>query len=231
MRPVYTLGDIHGNFEMIFKWIAKYDIKDSIIIQVGDFGRGFQSNEEDRLKRLNDKLIKENIILYAIRGNHDDPFFFDSDGVTSELSNIFLLRDYVVLDLDGRKILCVGGAISIDRKVRTLNSSYWVDENFVLDVDKLETYKDIDYVITHSAPTFCPPVEFTDIVYSYCSIDPGLYQELPRERHDIKIMYDVLKKNNKILKWYYGHYHFSDIFKYEDTDFILLNINEFKEII
>ncbi len=40
-KPIYLLGDIHGKWDIINNWIDKFEIKDSYIIQVGDFGIGF----------------------------------------------------------------------------------------------------------------------------------------------------------------------------------------------
>jgi hypothetical protein len=40
MRIMY-LGDLHGNFNLINQYLKRFDIKDAYIIQVGDFGVGF----------------------------------------------------------------------------------------------------------------------------------------------------------------------------------------------
>ena len=40
MRILY-LGDTHGNFNLINQYLKRFDIKNAYIIQVGDFGVGF----------------------------------------------------------------------------------------------------------------------------------------------------------------------------------------------
>jgi hypothetical protein len=51
-----------------------------------------------------------------IRGNHDDPYYFNNK--VFSYSNVELLEDYTILTVGNDNILCVGGAISIDRLYR-----------------------------------------------------------------------------------------------------------------
>ena len=80
MRLMY-LGDIHGNFNIISQYVTRFDIRDAYIIQVGDFGVGFKTlvKEKRQLDDINTALIKRNVIVYAIRGNHDQPSYFEND--------------------------------------------------------------------------------------------------------------------------------------------------------
>jgi metallophosphoesterase superfamily enzyme len=115
MRRLMYLGDIHGGFNIINQYIKMYGLKDLDIIQVGDFGVGFNTFEKElrNLKMTNDVLEKNNIHLWAIRGNHDYKPYFDNDPFN--LSNIHLVKDYTVLNLAGK---------NIDRKSTRLNSSH-----------------------------------------------------------------------------------------------------------
>ena len=51
-----------------------------------------------------------------------------------------------------------------------------------------------------------------------------------KERTDITKMYEILKENSLIKKWFFGHFHKSQITEYEWTEFHMLGINEFKEV-
>ncbi len=144
--------------------------------------------------------------------------------------NIVFVEDYSVLSLNNKNILCVGGATSLDRLGRTEGEDYWKEEKFVLKEKLLEETKDITVVVTHNAPTFCYPLEWSLTVYNFADKDPSLYRTLPAERDLIKNMYEILTTNNQIEKWYYGHYHQSNVETISETDFILLGINEFKEL-
>ncbi len=112
------LGDIHGSFNIIHQYVKLYGIKDAHIIQVGDFGVGFQTLEKEKrmLEMFNPLLEKNNVHVWAIRGNLDYKPHFHNDPFG--LSNIHLVKDYTVLELCGKKILCIGGAISVDRTWR-----------------------------------------------------------------------------------------------------------------
>lgn len=161
MNKLYFIGDLHGNFNHL-KYMLK-DIKNSYLIQVGDFGIGFTSylNDRSTLESLNLFLRERGCILYAIRGNHDNPSFFDGH---INFDSLKLVSDYSVVNFKGwGNILFIGGGISIDRTYRheesiiSSNTYWWKEEKVVLDLDKLESFTDIDIIVTHTAPNYCYP--------------------------------------------------------------------------
>jgi DNA repair exonuclease SbcCD nuclease subunit len=251
MKDVYVLGDIHCNFAVIANWIIQNQITNTILIQVGDFGIGFSNLQADVMKKLDDLLASTNNILYVIRGNHDNPSCFvystnvvislydrngevdcsDLEQVIRNLKQIHLLPDYTVLDINDEKWLFIGGAISIDRKVRVLGTSYWIDEKFIYDEEKVSTFENIDRVITHSSPDFCPPVKLTPIVYSFAKHDGSLISELLYERKQFTAMFSKLQEKNKIKSWYFGHFHQHSHIYHGVTEFIGLDIDEFKQVL
>jgi DNA repair exonuclease SbcCD nuclease subunit len=174
-------------------------------------------------------MSKRNIFLYVIRGNHDDPKFFNGDYY---YPNLQLLKDYSILHFNGINILLVGGAVSIDRKIRMIGRDYWIDESFVLDEEKLSYIdKKIDVVITHNAPSEVTPIGFNSLVYHYAKNDPLLLGELTKERNLISKMCDTLLfKGHPIQQWFYGHFHQSSTEEYKGIKFTLLGISEFKEL-
>jgi len=241
IRPLIFLGDLHGNFNYVTWYIKAHKIKDAVIYQVGDFGIGFTNeyNDMNILDNLNKFLIEHNVHLYAIRGNHDNPKYFNGK-FEKYFTNLHLLADYTVVDIDGVKILGVGGAISIDRKFRlgemqqytkvgVIKELYWYDEPFVLNEDKLKEFDGIDIVVTHTAPDFCMPINkvgFGTLVEHYALEDPTLKGELTEERNLVTKMYDILKEKNKPDFWFYGHFHNDWTANIEGTNYRLLNINE-----
>jgi UDP-2,3-diacylglucosamine pyrophosphatase LpxH len=244
-----VIGDTHGNFKYIYNYIKNMDIRDTTFLHVGDWGVGFASvgYEKAEMKKLNQILEELNCQMYIIRGNHDDPLIFDG---TWKWSNLHLVPDYTVVNVDGDDILMVGGAISVDRiyrKQRTLKAAqygsskkeYWYDEVFILNKEKLKEIKGIRYVVTHSCPHFAEPVnneknmQFSHGALIESFVDDGdtnLKDELNEERRLLTVMYAILKENNHIEKWFYGHFHRTHAAYYEDTDFIMLGINEFRKI-
>jgi metallophosphoesterase superfamily enzyme len=95
------IGDIHGNFNGLITKLTQRRIRNENLIQVGDFGLGFRREKDDLLfmDKLNESLIKKGNRLFVIRGNHDNPKFFDG---AIQMSNLQLLPDYSVLNLEGK---------------------------------------------------------------------------------------------------------------------------------
>lgn len=230
---MHFLGDMHGDFYTVERFCRRNETKTKInVIQVGDFGAGFGHNIDfiEMMDHLNSILAEFNVTLYVMRGNHDDPAYFD--GKYTWWSNLKFMPDYSVLELEGKRILLVGGAISIDRKVRTEGRSYWKDEVYVLDEEKLKMIKDIDIVVTHNSPHFCNPRGFNALVRSFAADDPDLLDELTHERNLLTVTHDILKNNgNPIQQWFYGHFHHTFNETHGDIHFHLLTINQYHELV
>lgn len=227
---IVAVGDVHGKFgELGYRIRELYKITDSIIVLCGDIGMGFHKYNYyvDEFKKLNNIAKKNNNLIFGVRGNHDDPEYFNG---TFGFSNIFLVTDYTVLETKENKILFVGGGISIDRIYRTLNKSYWENEFPVYDEEKLKSVGDIDIIITHSAPSFVYPLT-KDGIKKWLMYDTNLEKDCNNERLVFDKIYDFLKKQNKPPKyWIYGHYHMSFVEKYETTNFKVVDELEFYQI-
>ena len=221
------MGDTHG-YKTIPWMVESKSITNLDIIHVGDFGVGFTNmkQENENLRSLDKKLRSSNVTLHVFRGNHDDPRYFNGYHI---YENLKLHEDYTTINIEGKNILGVGGAISIDRETRVGGVSYWSDEVFKLDATKLSDMRDIDVVVTHTAPSFVHPIDngvYPMVVKQFFPRDSYLRDDLPRERRLLDEMYHILKKNNNIEKWFYGHFHDTVKTKHEETEFILLDIDE-----
>jgi len=230
MRLLF-LGDIHNKFNVINQHLKKYDIRDANIIQVGDFGVGFYDHIKDmrHLAMTNDVLAKRNVFLYAIRGNHDNPFYFELDPFN--FSNIKFVPDYSVLNLSDKNILFIGGATSIDRNIRTNGSDWWKNEVFVYDEPKIKTFENIDIVITHTCDYNNPKRGF-ELVKQHASYsgDDKLVSDIQHERYLLKNLFYWLSQKNKIELALCGHFHISDTFVDDfGVNHRVLDINEFWE--
>jgi len=241
------LGDIHGNFNIINQYVKMYDIKDTHIIQVGDFGVGFSRFEKEKrmLEMYHTQLVNNNVHVWAIRGNHDYKPYFDNDPFG--FTNIHLVADYTVLNLADKKILCIGGAVSVDREFRYTKKqkqgiyennigieSWWPDEIFVLDIDKLKELRDINIMVTHTCPDYCPPDNTFGLGYFVEGIiketgDNQLRTDLNFERNQVTQAFNIVKMNNDIEFAYYGHFHKSDNINILGTKHRLLKVNELWE--
>lgn len=201
MKPIYIVGDVHGKWDALFKKIDSFDLSDCTLICVGDLGVGFKDSHSKEIRALqfaNDFFVARDIQFLSIRGNHDNPAYFN--GEIQSFSNVRLVPDYHVETINDKKFLFVGGAISIDRKLRKLWFSYWSDEGFKLDYSKIQR---CDVLVTHSAPTWSGPSEKSAIISHYCQKDETLWDECMTERkqHDILVQLAGPKRH------YCGHFH------------------------
>jgi DNA repair exonuclease SbcCD nuclease subunit len=224
---IVLCGDIHGAFNKL-----RYDVnrlhEDAYIIQVGDFGMGFQKPnyyKDHAFPDLNEVLEKKNCHLYVIRGNHDDPSYFSQTNNPFDFSNITLLSDYSELNLLGKSILLVGGAVSVDRRFRHEGKSWWSDEDFNLKLEDQFPYKDRQYdlVVTHTRPGVCGAFKGFDNIKYWCDQDPDLKNDLIDESQQLDYLYEHTKPKN----WIYGHFHKTMNTDYENTVFRCLDIDEY----
>ncbi|MDR3140985.1 MAG: metallophosphoesterase [Tannerellaceae bacterium] len=231
---VLICGDIHGNFGVAY---GDSLIQDTLIIVAGDCGFGFQSQAyyENLYKtKISRRLNKKRNTVLFIRGNHDDPAYFD--GMKFRHKWAVCIPDYSVVRTANHTILCVGGAISIDRNWRKEKTKqekrplYWMNEEPVFDIEKVGEITSagikIDTVITHTSPSFCEP-QTKDGVKTWMLQDENLEEDLDRERSAMNSLYLALKEQNHPLRqWWYGHYHFSAWNDYDGCYFRLLDIGE-----
>lgn len=128
-NAVFCVGDIHGNFESIIGQIKRYDLTDSAILFCGDIAFGF--NKPDYYNQIIGKIRKEckkrNVYILFIRGNHDDPSYFNGNlfkrGFVQTVADYTVVQFYPMSDPEKTlaptfSFLCVGGATSVDRTDR-----------------------------------------------------------------------------------------------------------------
>ncbi|MEE0236908.1 MAG: metallophosphoesterase [Bacteroidales bacterium] len=115
-KQVVVCGDIYGAFEtIVFKVCVQYGMTDTLIIVAGDCGFGFERPNHyiNLYNGLADRLKKANNWIVFVRGNHDDPSYFQEEKICYE--RFRCVPDYSVIQACGLDILCVGGGVSIDR--------------------------------------------------------------------------------------------------------------------
>lgn len=261
----YVVGDIEGNFvdlqeiikrnlipskkeskndtdNLFKKWVIKnsltdsINIKNSLIVVCGDsnFGK-FDEDYNDNFKELNSILSTNNIFLFFVRGNNDDPSYFSEEKIN--LSNVKTIPDYSLIQIKNKNIFCIGGGISIDRdwrKNQELRLSlipqnhskhlYWKNEAPFLDTESLDEIKSnfkIDSIITHIAPTLCPPDEFNN---EWVNGNNSLQRDIELSRLIMdNILCYLIQFDIKPKIWYYTHYKIFNVETRSGIKFVSLN--------
>jgi len=223
-----AVGDLHGNWTPIVNFCESY--QNFCLISVGDFGVGFlhKIKEFHALKHLDKWLKDSNNTLLVLRGNHDNPSYFNGKWRTD---NILFLQDYHVLTFGDKQIQCIGGGISIDRSERILNRSWWLREEVDFRPDRVEK---VDILITHVAPTrtSISKAGTNQNVSHYHGVESmqggDLFGDLRAEQVTVQKLSDL----SECKKHYFGHYHFSSftIDFHKNREYIGLSIDEFREI-
>jgi predicted phosphodiesterase len=255
-KSIVVSGDIHGDFnQLVFKVCVQYQMRDTLLVVAGDCGFGFEQSGyyEDIARRNAKRLSDANNWIVFVRGNHDNPAYFD--GSTFKHRRMMAVPDYTVIQACGHTILCVGGAISIDRSYRLeqwnneqkrlsrmhpdvpdgrlAKQYYWADEAPLYDdirLGKINEKFAIDIVITHSAPSFCQ-LQNKNFLMQYAPSDATLLDDVRTERETMDALYNrLLHDAHPLTHWYYGHFHQSWNCAIDGVMFSMLDVMEFREI-
>lgn len=201
---VMVVGDTHGYAYNAVRYVGRCaDLGLNTIIQVGDFGLWdhIQSGVWF-LDDLNDSCVRNDVVVYFLDGNHENhkrlaayqkfaPKHETIDGAVHIRSNIVYLPRGTVWSLHDKTLMAVGGAVSIDRHFRTINETWWLEEEFT--DEQLEAItSQADYLFTHDCPSNFP---FPG------RLIPDPDSVIHRQRMD------RLGKIVQPKKWFHGHYH------------------------
>ena len=233
---IYITGDTHNIEDMsnlstdYLKWCCfeqdadYHDISYAIVL--GDFGLPWFScpvdengihpvEKTDRylLKWYNNKSFK----VLAVQGNHDNYDMIEKlpevemfgSTVLKVSENVFYLKRGEVYNIEEKRFLVLGGALSEDKMYRKIHESWWPQEQWSEEeeadcLEKIRTLGEIeggqiDYVLSHTGPT--KGIVLADSYYS-------------NEEHQKELLKDsTVAFNDKIdsmisyKKWFFGHWH------------------------
>lgn len=204
---IYVTGDTHGDQDRFLYgcWDSLLQKGDTLII-CGDFG--FLFDNDARENRFLDDLEKRVYTICFVDGNHECfPVIYEypqivwNGGKVHQIrSNVYHLMRGQVFTIEGKTIFTMGGAYSIDRYMRKLNESYWVEE-----LPNNEEYKEatenlkkhgfqVHYILTHTAPnTIIYKMRFQPAQFGADAELTGFLEWVRRE--------------TRFCHWYFGHWH------------------------
>ncbi len=204
---IYITGDTHRDFSRFYK--LKKDSNNMLIV-LGDVGINYYLNEED--KNCKEHLKKLKLKLFCVRGNHEErpenistykevEMFGGKVFIEEEYPNLIFAKDGETYNIDGKKILVIGGAYSVDKQYRLLHGYKWFkDEQLTKEemdtiLDKVKD-KHFDIVLTHTCPYKYEPREVFMQGLDQSKVDKSMEHFL-----------DKIEENINYDKWYCGHYH------------------------
>lgn len=226
---IIFVGDIHGEYGVILELCNRTSRK--AIICCGDCGMGFAEPGyyTDQFKKMERRLEKTDNWLVFIRGNHDDPIYFDGVVVSGDKSGWapdehprihMASRGWEFLRLMGKDlnacVMCGGGAVSVDRTMRLEGKSWWPDEGVArADPQKLaaatvEAVEGIGSlcIATHSSPSLAMPLENKAILTGWASVDRYIVDDCRDEREYLTdVARAVCSSPVPVDGWWYGHFH------------------------
>ena len=221
MNKVRIIGDIHGHFSE-YKAIAEAGIAEGCTstIQVGDFGIGFAGphwhSQVDE--------FHENGIHRFIRGNHDCPTRNSGAGFYGCAERPGWIPDGRVEN----DVMFIGGAWSIDWKLRTEGVTWWHDEELSME----ELYLLIDVydavkprvMITHDAPLSVTEQMF--IKSGNALFGRNAKSITTRTGAAFETMFALHQPD----EWYFGHWHQTVAQRFGRTTFQCIGELEYVDV-
>ena len=204
---IYITGDTHRDFSRL------NDLNfndDDMLIVLGDTGINYCLDEEDI--RFKEYLKRYNVKLFCIRGNHEErpenissysevDMFGGKVFIEDDYPNLIFSKDGEVYNIDGKSVLVIGGAYSIDKNYRLMHGYKWFKDE-QLSQDEMDNIfekvngKYFDIVLSHTCPYKYEPREVFMSGIDQSKVDKSMEYFL--DKIEGSIHYD---------KWYCGHYH------------------------
>ena len=223
-EPISFAGDWHGDSYIAQQCLkTAKEKKNKILFQVGDFGIWPGNKGTQFLQNVSDAATQNNVNLIVVLGNHEDYNQIEKmtfqNGAANPLPNIWLLNRITQFKIGDVKFGTVGGGISIDRNVRTLNETYWPQEQLtVAETKHALTLPPVDVLLTHDSPAGVNTPMAEQIP---AFVTPEILKDANENRHHLREILDHWTPKINI----HGHYHefYTDTLDGIDTNYIPYN--------
>jgi hypothetical protein len=188
---VLVAGDIHAEFSRLNDLINKKKNYTDLIICCGDFGYWPDERFVEQFSNIRNHGIK---ILWC-NGNHENHWALKARTSDELAPNVFYMPRGSTYTLeDGRTILFMGGAFSIDWKSRMVGRDWFPVEEIITQKDMMNLPDTkIDIIISHTCPVELYPIMVK--YYTGKEIEPSNYA-----------LTELWKKYEPSL-WFFGHWH------------------------
>lgn len=214
----YLTGDCHGRFKRIVDFCERYSMtKDDVIIILGDAGFNHNGYVMDRERKNEVKDLP--VTIFCIHGNHEQrpgtlPYYRESVWhggtvyVEEEYPNILFAKDGEIYDFDGKRVVVIGGAYSLNwrelrmRHMITGVQEWWQDEQpddatkAYVEEQLAENGWKVDVVLSHTVPKKYMPTEHFLGGFDQDRVDNSTEEWL-----------ETIEERLEYEAWYAGHFH------------------------
>lgn len=199
---VYAVGDVHGDWSRLNTLINK--LGPAIFLVCGDFGywpfletiRPVLYGQRQKPWKLKGVKCGEGSHVFWCDGNHEDHWYLRDNPRLINYGNVhYQRRGSIIMLPDGRTVMFMGGADSIDKDFRILGRDWFPEE--------LISQRDLDFALSYPGKI--------DIIVSHTC--PEVFRVLNNKGSDGKQKDPCRFALNQILEkfrptqWFFGHWH------------------------
>ena len=208
---LYITGDTHGDF---YRFGHLGLNEGDIMIILGDVGINYYLDEYD--KKLKERLKRYNFKFFCIQGNHEKrpenissyhevEMFGGKVFVEDGYPNLIFAKNGELYNINGKSILVIGGAYSIDKDYRISKGYPWFKDEQLTEKERLNILdeysgKHVDIILSHTCPLRYEPKESFKLSLPQIAIDKSMEYFL-----------NEVEQRVDYGKWYCGHYHLEKI--------------------
>jgi 3-oxoacid CoA-transferase subunit A len=217
IKHVLITGDCHGKVDtrlaQIKDTMPEYDPSETAVIILGDVGFQYYKNKKDW--KLKHNAAQFGYTLYCLRGNHEDRIennkeahrIYDAEvkgyvWVEDEFPNIKYFDDDVSeYIINGKKVLTIPGAYSVDKWYRLQNNWMWfADEQLTAQeqvfAEVFFSGRHYDFVFSHTCPISWEPSDLFLSMIDQSTVDKTM-----------EVWMDKFKDMIGWNCWCFAHYH------------------------
>lgn len=210
---IYITGDTHGSYRRLRRFFRQYPVTpDDTLIVLGDTGLNYYGDERDEPHRKSAARLP--LTLFCLRGNHDrhpavlpgnraEKRFGGLVYADAQYPNILFAEDGEIYCMEGKTVLAVGGAYSIDKQWRLEHGYNWFSDEQISSACMREIENrlaslnwQVDTVLTHTCPLRYEPAE-------------ALYRHIDQSGVDkrMEVWLDSIEERLSYRQWFCGHFH------------------------
>lgn len=201
-HSLYLMGDYHQDLVGLIRNLEAMPKQASLVI-LGDYDAHTAQDIVD-LARIAER---HQVVMYLMRGNHDNPRYWQDRQLAGVLETDFLklLNEIDLIIWRGTKIITVSGAVSVDRTCVRYDDGHCWPELEKIPTDAIQQVRRLgqaDVLLTHTGVIDGMTLK-NDFINSYASTDEALIEDIKKERKQVQL----LQIASGCSKHFFGHFH------------------------